>query len=319
MQRGGTDAVCAHSIHRLYTMSDETNTTVEAFSLQGLSLLRNAGILVEATATTTDDDEVVPQLFFCASWPDDRVQFNDATGEVTFLNLGGKRLHRGFPCSCSANVFHHFSALQSLNLGGTDLPLKDTAEVLRMVANSIVSIHLGGNGLGNEGATMIGRWLVSEKPANLKKIDLRYNDIGSDGMEAFCEGLLHSAVMYLHMEGNGIGNAGCAALGKLLKQQQPAACCCKLIEVFLGANQIEAVGAVHLASSLTENTTLSKLYLEGNSIGLEGATAFSEALEALKENKHLNHLYVDNNNIGKEGSQRLARALQSSTAIPDGV
>lgn len=285
---------------------DETPLYVEASSLTGLRMLKSAGFL---DISNEECDDVL-----CSSWSssdDMRVHF-DAAGTVILLNLGGKRLHRGFP---SAEALSHLSVLRSLNLGGTDLPLKDTENVLSIVASSIESVYLGGNGLGNEGAKMIARWLSTEKPENLVKIDLRYNDIGGEGMEILCDGLLHARVMYLHLEGNQIGNAGCASLSKLLKLEA-----CHLVEVFLGGNKIEAAGAAQLASSLEANTTLTKLYLEGNSIGPEGATAFSEALEELKENKkHIKHLFVDNNNIGKEGSQRLARALDSRTAIPDGV
>lgn len=283
-------------------MSEEKKldeTPVEAFSLEGLNVLKNAGLI----------DDVRDKKHLVCAWPSDRVHFNE-TGQVTFLNFGGKRLHRGFPYS---EAFILFPSLRSLNLGGTDLSLTGTEVVLSKVANSTVeSIHIGGNGLGNEGAKAIGMWLVG-KPARLLKVDFRYNDIGDEGMAALCQGLVDSDVIYFHMEGNAIGNAGCLALSTLLNHGS-----CKLAEVFLGANKIGAAGAAHLASSLLTNTTLSKLYLEGNNIGLEGATAFSEVLEELTTHKTLKHLYVDNNNIGKEGSQRLSKALNSSTSFSDG-
>jgi Ran GTPase-activating protein (RanGAP) involved in mRNA processing and transport len=303
---------------------ETTDTLVDASSLVGLRLLKSAHLL--ESSDSVDD-------IYCSAWSSNRVHFVDhnsssncnnnndnnnndknssSAGAVALLNLGGQRLHHGWP---SAEALNHFPELSTLNLGGTDLPLEDIETVLSMVANSIECIHIGGNGLGNQGAEMIARWLCEKMPANLVKIDLRYNDIDCEGMEFLCEGLQVTRVNYLHLEGNQIGDAGCAALSQLLKHGS-----CKLEEVFLGANKIGAAGAAHLASSLERNSTLTKLYLEGNSIGLEGASAFSEALEELKENKkHLKNLFVDNNNIGQEGSQRLAKALDSGFVIPDGI
>jgi Ran GTPase-activating protein (RanGAP) involved in mRNA processing and transport len=282
------------------TKAPDETTKVEASSLEGLRVLAKAGLL-------NDGDEL------CASWlqTDDRVAFNE-DGNVTTLNLGGMRLRRGLPCP--PDVFQKFSALSSLNLGGTDLPVADIAAVLGFL-EAIESLHLSGNGLGDDGATQIAAWLETTKPKHLIKLDLRYNDIGGIGMEALCcQGLLHTNVAYWHMEGNHIGDDGCAALSKGLLHAD-----FKLQELFLGANQIGPDGAIHLAAALknNNNSLLSKLYLEGNHIGHAGATAMAEALEALDGTATLKNLFMDNNDIGKEGSQRLAKALNSATAIPD--
>jgi hypothetical protein len=285
------------------TAQDDT-TQVDASSLEGLRVLAKAGLL------TDGGDEL------CVSWLQktaERVAFND-NGKVTTLNLGGMRLRKGLPCP--PEVFENFSALTSLNLGGTDLPIADIAAVLGFLG-AIESLHLSGNGLGDDGATQIATWLETTEPKQLIKLDLRYNDIGGTGMEALCcRGLLHTNVAYWHMEGNNIGDAGCAALSKGLLLPD-----FKLQELFLGANQIGPDGAIHLAAALknNNNSLLSKLYLEGNHIGHAGATAMAEALEELDGTTTLKNLFMDNNNIGKEGSERLAKALNSATAIPDTI
>ena len=87
----------------------------------------------------------------------------------------------------------------------------------------------------------------------------------------------------------------------------------------MGANKIKADGAKSLAETLYKNKHLTKLYLEGNDIGLEGANYFSAVLECLQGDTALKHLFVDNNNIGKEGSKRLAKALNSGTAIGESL
>jgi len=282
---------------------------VAATDLQGLQLLQEeAGLLLTTTQNNNEAGE--EQRCCCSSWDSERVYF-DAQGRVSLLNLGGKRLHRGL--ANATGIFAQFSALTTLNLGGTDLPAKDMKQILNIVAPSLESLYAGGNGLGDDGATLIGSWLSEKQPPHLLKVDLRYNDISGTGMAALCDGLKDcNSVIYLHMEGNRIGDAGCEALAKLLKTEQ-----CRLEQVCLGANGIEAEGAAALATAVATMACLQKLYLEGNNIGVVGATAFAEALEEKNGEAKLEHLFVDNNNIGKDGSKRLARALNSASAIPD--
>jgi hypothetical protein len=304
---GAQNTKQTQSSNQMAMMSDDEKKAqdetirVDASSLEGLRVLAKAGLLNDG------GDEL------CVSWKvqtEDRVAFND-DGKVTTLNLGGMRLRKGLPCP--PEVFENFSALSSLNLGGTDLPIADISVILGFLG-TIESLHLSGNGLGDEGAKQIAAWLETTKPKHLTKLDLRYNEIGGLGMEALCgQGLVHTNVTYWHMEGNCIGDAGCAALLKALLHDD-----LKLQELFLGANQIGPHGAICLAIALKKNNNslLSKLYLEGNHIGHAGATALAEALEALEGTAVLKKLFVDNNDIGKEGSERLAKALNSATAIP---
>jgi Ran GTPase-activating protein (RanGAP) involved in mRNA processing and transport len=295
---------------------------VDASSWKGLRLLRDAGLLdvpvsapndgLPSGISSNDDEE------FATSKRIGLVQ-NDSMDDtavmvVGLVDLGGKHLHRGLRCP---EAFSFFSCLRSINLAGTDLPLADMETVLEHISKSIECVYLGGNGFGSKGTTLVAKWIVTQQPSKLIKLDMRYNDIDGKGMAALCNGLEQSktSLKYLHMEGNAIGNEGCNALAKLLVNDS-----CTLNEVFLGANQIESAGARSLALALESNVTLSKLYLEGNNIGSDGAMAFSEALEGLKENnKTLQHLFVDNNGIGKEALQRLGRALNSTKLIPDGV
>ena len=135
-------------------------------------------------------------------------------------------------------------------------------------------------------------------------------------MEAICVGLKNSNVKYLYVEGNQIGDDGAIALSELLKDENGATSLC---EIYLGANQVQSKGAAKVASSLRRNKVVSKIYLEGNNIGLQGASAFSSVLEELNGNTGLKNLFVDNNNIGKEGSKRLAQALNSGTAIGESL
>jgi hypothetical protein len=282
------------------TQEADCSKTVNESCWAALSKFKEHGYIVPNSTAEVEKT--------CAAWPEAQVTFDDE-GYVTMINLGSKRLHRGIKCMDAFS----FERLTVLNLGGTDLPAKDTVQVLQQVQTSITSVYLGGNGFGVEGAKLIGEWL-SAAP-KLKTLDVRYNDMAGPGMEALCQSLLDTPVVYLYVEGNLIGDQGAIALATHLKQVHA----CQIQELFLGANQIESAGAIALASSLESNKLVSKIYLEGNAMGLEGANAFSEILEKLNGDTGLKHLFADNNQIGKEGSQRLAKALNSSTAIGDAL
>ena len=141
-----------------------STTKINEYCWAGIKTLHDAGLIKPA-----EDSEDIQQ---CSSWPKG-LNFDDE-GYVTLVDIGGKRLYKGLPCD--PQVFSQFSKLQALNLGGTDLPLKDIMAILEQVSSRVHTIYLGGNGLGVDGAKAIASWLPSA--SNLITLDLRYNDIG---------------------------------------------------------------------------------------------------------------------------------------------
>lgn len=297
-----------------------------------------------------ESKETYSSIELLSSWSD-KIRF-DEDGFVTSLDLGGRRLYKGLPFEPAVFGTDYFPRLATLNLAGTDLPLKDILAILPHIESTIECLYLGGNGLGARGARAIAAsgLLQSKTPSKLVKLDLRYNDIGGIGMEAICNALMNktnatttavsttnnsndtstpsnsnntNVLQYLYVEGNGIGDEGCAALSELLSslpqtdEEGRDVSCCGIQEVYLGANRIGPEGAECIASVLRVNKKISKIYLEGNVLGAKGAAAFCDVLEELKGDTGLKHLYVDNNNIGKELSNRLAKALRSDTVIED--
>ena len=78
-----------------------------------------------------------------------------------------------------------------------------------------------------------------------------------------------------------------------------------LQEVCLGYNRISDGGARHLAVALLRVCGLRKLNLDGNSIEAAGTRAVAEALMGSK----LSGLYLDGNSVGLEGARHLGRAI----------
>jgi hypothetical protein len=242
-------------------------------------------------------------------WNSVAVKFDASSGHVAHLDLSGHRI-KYLPFE----PFETFKELQTLNLGGTDVPVAQLVEAVKHCCSTLQNLHLGGNGLRDVGLMTLVPELVCSKAPHLKKLDVRYNDIGPVGVAALSETLgqneCECAIELLYLEGNDVGDKGAASLATALTKEN--AC---LKELFLGSNHIETSGALSLAASLERNTTLTKLYLEGNRIGSEGGAAFSEALEKFNGEATLKKLFVDNNGLGKEQSERLARALNSGSTI----
>ena len=275
----------------------------------------------QGSSTQEESKETFSSIELMTSW-NDKVRF-DEDGFVVSLDLGGRRLYKGLPFDAAVFGTKYFPRLTTLSLAGTDLPLKDILEILSHVESTIECLYLGGNGLGVKGATAIAQsgLFKAETPSKLSKLDLRYNDIGGAGMESISNALKeksNNALAFLYLEGNAIGDEGCAALSEFLSLSENSPNpCCRVQEVYLGANKIGPVGAESIASVLRVNKNISKIYLEGNVLGALGASAFCTVLEELQGDTGLKHLYVDNNNIGKELSNRLAKALRSDTVIED--
>jgi hypothetical protein len=283
---------------------------IQPSSVQGLQLLQKAGLIKsgvnqkESHATgllvPTDQENSDPR----ESWLS--VAKFDSDGNVVSLDFGSCRLRKGLSVDLS-----QFTHLKILNLGGADLPLNDTMDVLQSLTQMLQCLYLGGNYLCDAGGEKIGLWFPSA--AKMRKLDMRYTEMGGAGCRALCNGLAQQGkTTHLYLEGNNLGDPGAQALAEFLQQDG-----CPLQELFLGANKIGPDGAAAIASALATNKTITKIYLEGNHIGPVGADAFTKVLEECNGNTALKHLFVDNNQIGKEGSKRLAAVLNSSTAIGD--
>jgi Leucine-rich repeat (LRR) protein len=273
---------------------------------------------VSSTAPNEASITVIRQLMdgapvLAKKWSDNNGALNlcvdtiqlDENGNIVFLNLGGMRL-RTLP----SNAFESLSHLETLNLGGTDLPLDHLKNLLSQLQN-VESLLLGGNALGPEGAKMVAE-MIKNKPS-LKHLDIRFNEIRDEGMIDIACAISHTSIKYLYVEGNEITNGGCEALAKALLENTT------IEELYLGANSIGPEGAASFAQVITSNKTLRKLYVDGNQLGPQGAIVLAEALESLDGKATLKELFADNNHLGKEAAKRLSKALNSNTAMEDSL
>ena len=72
------------------------------------------------------------------------------------------------------------------------------------------------------------------------------------------------------------------------------------------------MGAINLATQLTTNYGLSKLYCDSNNIGEDGSEAISECMEMMDS---LKKICFENNAIKDRGVIALAKALEENDTL----
>ena len=186
------------------------------------------------------------------------------------LSLVGLRLDAHF----AEAIATYYPALISLDLGGNGVGAEGALAVAALT--NLTSLDLGSNGVGAEGA------LALAALTNLTSLDLGSNGIGAEGARALAA---LTNLTSLDLGGNGVGAEGARALAALTN----------LTSLDLGSNGVGAEGARALAAL----TNLTSLDLGGNGIGAEGA----RALAALT---NLTSLDLSFNALGAEGALAVA-------------
>jgi len=216
-----------------------------------------------------------------------------ADGDVK-TDLGGwndnvftERTIRGIPASgediaaCLGLELSQNNTLQELLLvrhGLTGTSVVPVATVLAFGNRSLESLHLGQNKLGDAGANIIAKMLVS-----------------------------NCSLKVLHLNRCAIGHEGAAGLAKALKENQ------SLTELYLGMNRTMDKGARSLADALRRNASLLALGLGSNKIGNDGASEIADAIGY--HNRSLMKLELQSNSIGELGMVALADAMLSNTSL----
>ena len=138
----------------------------------------------------------------------------------------------------------------------------------------------------------------------LKKLILRWNNIGDDGAKMIADALNgHHSLKTLVLRCNNIGDDGAKHIADALKDNH------SLTILDLKENNICADGAKMIADVLKYNHSLKELSLSDNNIGANGAKMIADAL---KINQNLTLLDLHENNIGDDGIKQIADALKDN-------
>eukprot|EP01112_Ceratiomyxa_fruticulosa_P022789 TRINITY_DN8463_c0_g1_i2.p1 TRINITY_DN8463_c0_g1~~TRINITY_DN8463_c0_g1_i2.p1 ORF type:complete len:630 (-),score=129.55 TRINITY_DN8463_c0_g1_i2:117-2006(-) len=204
------------------------------------------------------------------------------------------------------------------NCSGTIFDLRDhgvgehsgdaIARYLEQKPDKYGSLFLGGNVIRSRGAHAIAKLLMVNN--TLTSLDLRSNDIDSDGGIALFKALTHSncTLTFLDLSGmsgvnrNHIGIKGAEYIGVMLSQNQV------LNRLYLSENGFGVEGVHRICDGLIGNIGLETLDLGSNSLGVEGSAILANAIikSSLKE------VLVTRNHIGDGGAAHLSTAITTS-------
>lgn len=191
-------------------------------------------------------------------------------GAIRTLDLRGNE----FPSSAGnelSTLLSKKSTLSVLDLTGNALGPKGCEQLAKSLASShLTALYLSGNSLGNDGVKHIAKSL-----GPISTLSLSLNFLGDDAMDYLAPALnASSRITNLDLSWNHIGAGGARELSKVLEKGT-----CLITTLNLEGNSLGPEGAVHLAASLHNNTTLTHLTLTANNFRKDGAKAVADLLK----------------------------------------
>ena len=141
-----------------------------------------------------------------------------------------------------------------------------------------------------------GHWV---KTAELERLDLSCNSLGTDGLRAL--GLAAPALCQLELESIGLG-PGC---GKVVTSVIDE---CSIEKLCVSSNNISSSEAVSMMDAIGRNTHLRQLFLGNNSFGDKGSIVLAKALQVHGCRLTTFHFY--RNSVGNEGACAFAELVR---------
>ncbi|XP_064621256.1 leucine-rich repeat-containing protein 45-like [Lineus longissimus] len=169
------------------------------------------------------------------------------------------------------------------------------------------SLNLSTNSLTPKTCAVLGKLLATDRMFS----EIRLNDcmITEDGIKVIAHGLSSNvACQKLYLKGNNIRASGAEALGKMLRDNTTLTHLC--LE-WNSLGMLENSFSI-FCDGLAANTSLFSLDLRNNQISHDGATELSQAL---KRNSTLLHLDLRWNNVGIIGGRSLLCMLETNKTL----
>ncbi|XP_037098598.1 protein NLRC5-like isoform X4 [Syngnathus acus] len=144
---------------------------------------------------------------------------------------------------------------------------------------------------------------VLSSPCSLRKLDLGWNDLGNDGLEALAAGLAkpQCTLQVLALEKCNLSKKSCEALASVLSSP------CSLRELDLGENDLRDDGLEALAAGLAKpQCTLQVLRLRHCELSKKSCEALASVLSSPGS---LKELKLGDNDLGDDGLEALAAGL----------
>ena len=210
----------------------------------------------------------------------------------------GRTIAAGPVLSCN-------KSLTKLNLWLCDIPEAGLREIARglLQNTSLKKLDISTNKLGMEGSLALAEMLSCNK--SLTELNLRSCGIPKDGLRKIARGLLqNTSLKKLDISYNELGMEGSVAVAEMLSNKS-------LTELNLRSCGIPKDGLRKIARGLLQNTSLKKLDISVNELGMEGSVAVAEMLC----NKSLTELNLEWCDIPEVGLREIARGLLQNTSL----
>ena len=225
--------------------------------------------------------------------------------QIKELNFNSNKLD-----SNALNVFTeivpNLSKLKALSLGYNPIGKGGALEVLKCLYHH--KIPLEKLNLSNTGVSEEDCALIAPLTRTLLDLKISNNGLPSNSIATIMERLLqHNIIQTLRMSGSHLSEQNCVSLRTLLQQSE-----CQLRILWIKRCGIGGEGAVHLGTGLTNNHSLTTLYIEDNLIGDIGAAALGDMI---RSNTVLTTLSMAKCGITSEGCVQLAAGLIENTTI----
>lgn len=181
---------------------------------------------------------------------------------------------------------------------------QDTMELCQLLANpgkaNLRTLSLPSNDLNINFAERIA--CVLSINSTIKKLDLRRNLLGHEGLKLLIQPLLtnNSTLKVLILENNRLSHKAGADLALLLRENT------NIEELHIGNNNIGVKGIKVISPQV--GRTLRKLHLAGNSLKSRGVKLLAKSFEG-NRNHHLQFLDLSNNQMGSQGMSALSEWL----------
>ncbi|XP_026161584.1 leucine-rich repeat-containing protein 34 isoform X2 [Mastacembelus armatus] len=191
----------------------------------------------------------------------------------------------------------------------------------------VTSLDVCYNNITDKGVGHLADLLQGEN-SSLCSLDLKFNDIQTDGAEALAKSLqCNSSLLSLRLSGNKIGNRGAMHLASMLQvnntlQELELADCdleewavhfsemlavnSRLVELHIGKMEMTDTGMERLSEGLRLNHSLRYLDLRCNRVTRDGVRHLAQVL---KQNPTLEIIDLSSNRIEDEGAMYLSEAI----------
>ena len=245
-----------------------------------------------------------------------KFRYNNSEEDYHFkcFNENIKNIDISFNRNINVSLMKHILSLKNLSKLNlqmnniTDDNIKSIVNYIKDCNTPIKNLILKNNKITSKGSIYISELINHSK--TLKKLDLSFNDLRSEGIKTLCEALISNDnnIKELYLNGNKCNDYCSQDIFNILTQSNSK----NLKILSLSNNCFTNKGFDKILSSLRKNDSLVHLSLNENKIDTK---AFINLANYLKFNKTLKILEIKNSRITDESLKKIAKALGDNYSL----